>query len=63
MEYARQLRRLLRAAGYEFERAGKGDHEIWRHRETGKHVTLDAGTRNRHLANKILRQAGLPKRF
>ncbi len=63
MEYARQLRRILRDAGYEFERQGKGDHEIWKHRETGNRVTLDVGTRKRHTANKILKDAGLPKRF
>ena len=63
MEYARQLRRILRNAGYALERQGKGDHEIWKHRETGKRVTLDVGTRKRNTANKILKDAGLPKRF
>lgn len=63
MEYARQIRRLLRDAGYAFERQGKGDHEIWKHGDTGKRVTLDVGTTKRQTANKILKDAGLPKQF
>ena len=50
-------------AGYEFEREGKGGHEIWRSAETGKRVTIDVNCRKRHTANKILRDAGLPKAF
>jgi predicted RNA binding protein YcfA (HicA-like mRNA interferase family) len=46
-----------------FQRQGKGDHEIWRHPESGKTVPIDTGTTNRHLANGILKQAGLPKAF
>jgi predicted RNA binding protein YcfA (HicA-like mRNA interferase family) len=61
--YARQIKRLLRDANYEFERSGKGDHEIWKHQETGKRVTVDNGCNKRHTANKILKDAGLPKAF
>jgi len=61
--YTRQIRQLLRAAGYEFEREGKGDHEIRRSAETSKRVTIDVNCRSRHTANKILRDAGLPKAF
>lgn len=58
------LRALLRDAGYEFWRRGKGDHEIWRHSATGRKVTVDSKVKSRHLANKILVQdAGLPKAF
>jgi hypothetical protein len=28
-DYYRDLTRLLREAGYEFKRQGRGDHEIW----------------------------------
>jgi predicted RNA binding protein YcfA (HicA-like mRNA interferase family) len=54
---------LLRAAGYEWFRSGKGDHQIWRHDVTGKRVTIDAKVKSRHTANKILRDAELPKAF
>jgi predicted RNA binding protein YcfA (HicA-like mRNA interferase family) len=57
------LRRLLGEAGYLLHRQGKGDHEIWRHPLTGVKVTVDGKIKSRHLANKILRDAGLPKAF
>ena len=62
-DYAPELKKALRAAGWRFERAGRGDHEIWLHRTTGKHVSVDAKIRSRHTANGILKQAGLPKQF
>ena len=55
--------KILRQADYRFHRSAKGDHEIWRHPETGRQVTLDAGTKSRHTANEVLKQAGLPKEF
>ena len=63
VEIGPRLKRILRKAGYEFYRSGKGDHEIWRHTETRVQVSLDAGTKSRHTANEILKQAGLPKEF
>lgn len=63
VEIGPRLKRILRQAGYRFHRSAKGDHEIWRHPETGRQVTLDAGTKSRHTANEVLKQAGLPKEF
>lgn len=63
VEIGPRLKRILRQAGYEYYRAAKGDHEIWRHPETQKQVSLDAGAKSRHTANEILKQAGLPKAF
>ncbi|HLY58242.1 MAG TPA: type II toxin-antitoxin system HicA family toxin [Stellaceae bacterium] len=60
--YTRELRRLLAGAGWRFVRQGKGDHEIWKG-PTGKTVAIDTSTTKRHLANAILKQAGLPKAF
>ncbi|HLY59007.1 MAG TPA: type II toxin-antitoxin system HicA family toxin [Stellaceae bacterium] len=60
--FTRELRRRLREAGFVFEREAKGDHEIWSHPD-GRRVTIDIGTRSRHTANKILKDAGLPKAF
>jgi predicted RNA binding protein YcfA (HicA-like mRNA interferase family) len=61
--YSREIKRLLREAGYEFERQGKGDHEIWQHKDTDKRVTVDNGCKKRHTANGTLKDAGLPKAF
>jgi predicted RNA binding protein YcfA (HicA-like mRNA interferase family) len=58
-----ELKRILRRSGFELLRQGKGDHEIWVNRATGVSVTIDVGTKSRHLANAILKKAGLPKAF
>lgn len=59
----RRLKRLLRDAGWEFHRPGKGDHEIWRNPKTGETVSIDNRGTSRHTANDILKDAGLPKAF
>jgi predicted RNA binding protein YcfA (HicA-like mRNA interferase family) len=61
--FYRELTRLLSKSGYTFSRSGKGDHEIWLNKETGKKATVDAGITSRHTANEILKKAGLPKAF
>jgi hypothetical protein len=58
-----QLKRLLLAAGCEFVRHGKGDHEIWRSPVTRVHFVVDNKIKSRHTANAVLRQAGLPKQI
>jgi len=39
-DYVKQLRELLREAGFEFLRHGKGSHDIWRNPMTGKSVAI-----------------------
>ena len=57
------VREKLAAAGYERIRSGKGDHEIWRHPRTRVTVPVDSKIKSRHTANKIMKDAGLPKAF
>jgi hypothetical protein len=57
------VKRYLREAGCEFSREGKGDHEIWWSPLTERHVTVDNCIKSRHLANRILKDAGLEKKF
>ena len=57
------LKRLLVGAGCQFERHGKGDHDIWYSPLTERRFVVDACIRSRHTANAVLKQAGLPKRF
>ncbi|MDO8534893.1 MAG: type II toxin-antitoxin system HicA family toxin [Xanthobacteraceae bacterium] len=54
---------LLKAAGYEFKRQGRGDHEIWWELRNRIHVMVDKKLRSKITANEILKQAGLPKAF
>jgi len=62
-DFYRDVIRLLRDAGYEFKRPGRGDHEIWWNRNTGHRVTVDRKLKSKITANEILKDAGLPKAF
>ena len=62
-ELYQRLQRLLREAGCVFVREGKGSHEIWRSPLAGRTFTVPSNITSRHLANAILKQAGLPKAF
>jgi predicted RNA binding protein YcfA (HicA-like mRNA interferase family) len=53
----------MKGFGRQVRDRGKGDHDIWRNPRTGKSVTVPVKIMSRHLANKILKDAGLPKAF
>ena len=57
------LMRLPRAAGCTLIRHGKGDHDIWESPISGRRFPVDARIRSRHMANTVLKQAGLPQTF
>jgi len=61
--YGAEIKSLLRKHGCTFVRKGKGDHEIWYSPITKRNVPVDNGTRNRHTANGILKQAGINHKF
>ncbi|MTW20031.1 type II toxin-antitoxin system HicA family toxin [Allochromatium palmeri] len=56
-----ELIRLLRAAGCTLVRHGKGDHDIWESPINGRRFAVDGKIRSRHMANTVLKQAGLPQ--
>ncbi|MFZ1680020.1 MAG: type II toxin-antitoxin system HicA family toxin [Rhizobiaceae bacterium] len=58
-----ELKRLLSAAGWVFLWQARGDHEIWQNPATGRKLTIDNNSKSRHLANDLLKAAGLPKTF
>ena len=62
-QFDRALRDLLKAAGCDLVRQGKGSHEIWNSPITKKNFPVPIGIPSRHTANAILRQAGLVKGF
>ena len=62
-DFAPAVRRVLGQNGFEFWRRGKGDHDIWRHKQTGRKVSVDSEIKSRHSANGTLKQAGLSKAF
>jgi hypothetical protein len=58
-----ELKKILRAADCRLVRQGKGDHEIWESPITATRFVVDNTILSRHLANAVLKQAGLPKQF
>jgi hypothetical protein len=42
----REVARKLRTLGFAFDRPGPCRHEVWRHRETGRKVPLQAERRS-----------------
>ena len=58
-----ELKKQLLEANCYFERAEKGDHEIWYSPLTNRRVVVDNAIKSRHTANGVLKQAGLEKAF
>jgi hypothetical protein len=53
------LRELLLAAGCHVLRQGKGSHEVWFSPITNKTFPLAVTVTSRHMANTVLKQAGI----
>ncbi|MDR2925653.1 MAG: type II toxin-antitoxin system HicA family toxin [Azoarcus sp.] len=51
----------LKQAGYSFLRGGKGSHEIWTNGI--RNQTVSHNMPSRHMANEIMKQAGIGCRF
>jgi predicted RNA binding protein YcfA (HicA-like mRNA interferase family) len=62
IDFYRDLTKILAAAGFEQVVGGKGSHEKWQNADTGSSVIVPR-SKNRHTANEVLKQAGLPKAF
>jgi predicted RNA binding protein YcfA (HicA-like mRNA interferase family) len=61
--FGKLVRDKLNEGGCSFVRHGKGDHDIWYSPISGRSFTVPVKIMSRHLANKILQDAGLPKAF
>lgn len=57
----REVAQRLRAFGFVFDRPGPGSHEVWRHAQTGRKVTLPHHSRGiaEGTLRAILREAGI----
>ena len=62
-DFTPQLKKYLKEAGCNFERQGKGDHELWFSPINCVRFVVDNAIKSRHTANAVLKQAGLPKKF
>lgn len=61
--YTPSVKEILRAAGCQIERPGKGDHEIWYSPLTKRRFPVDSKILSRHTANAVPKQAGIAKQF
>jgi predicted RNA binding protein YcfA (HicA-like mRNA interferase family) len=61
--FGKPVRDKLTEGGCTFVRHGKGDHDIWYSPTTKRNLTVPVKIMSRHLANGILKDAGLPKAF
>jgi predicted RNA binding protein YcfA (HicA-like mRNA interferase family) len=57
----REVARRLRTFGFQFDRPGAGSHEVWRHPQTGRKVTLPhhSGDMAEGTLRAILREGGI----
>ena len=62
-EYEKKVREILRENDCFFVRRGKGDHDIWHSPITNRNFTVDGEIRIRHVANGIMKQAGINCHF
>ena len=62
-EYEKKVRQILHDYGCHFVRHGKGDHDIWHSPITAKNFPVDSEIRIRHVANGIMKQAGIDYHF
>lgn len=59
--YYKLVKKILEENGYKFLRPGNGSHEVW---SNGlRHQTLSKTMPARHMANAIMKQAGIAHRF
>jgi hypothetical protein len=62
-EYEKKVREKLNEYGCYFKRRGKGDHDIWFSPHSKQTFPVDNVIKSRHLANVIMKQAGIKHHF
>jgi predicted RNA binding protein YcfA (HicA-like mRNA interferase family) len=62
-EYEKKVREVLKRYGWVFHHHGKGDHDVWTDRMGERKVTVDGKIKSRHMANTVLKEAGIDYHF
>jgi len=62
-EYEKKVRKVLSENGCHFVRHGRGDHDIWFSPINNRNFTVDGKISIRHVANGIMKQAGIKYHF
>jgi len=63
MSYEKIVRKKLTENGCYLKRHGKGDHDIWFSPLSNQSFPVDGKIKSRHLANTVMKQAGIVHRF
>ena len=61
--FEKLVRDVLHRNGCSFVRRGKGDHDIWYSPITGANFPVDGKIKSRHIANAVMKQAGITHKF
>jgi len=61
--FDRELKQWLDEAGCHYVWPGKGSHEIWYSPVSMRNFVVPTGIVSRHMANGVLKDAELPKKF
>ena len=62
-DYTKDVYRLLNTHGCTFVRHGKVDHNIYFSPIKNNHISVDGKITIRHMANKIMKDAGVDYKF
>jgi len=62
-EYEKKVRKALSDNSCYFVRRGKGDHDIWYSPISNDSFPVDNKIKSRHMANTIMKQAGINHKF
>ena len=62
-EYEKKVRKVLSANNCNFVRRGKGDHDVWYSPISNASFPVDNKIKSRHMANGIMKQAGINHKF
>ena len=54
---------MLSDNGFSFKRHAKGDHDVWYNPTSNRTATVDGKIKSRHMANRIMKQAGINHKF
>ena len=62
-DYTKDVYRLLSDHGCKLIRRGKGDHNIYYSPITKRSISVDGRITIKHMANKVMKDAGIEYRF
>ena len=62
-DYSKSVRKVLSSNGCHLLRRSKGSHDTWYSPVSRKPFTVTSKIDSRHLANEIMKQAGINHKF